>query len=148
MRGLFCLVVVLSLCAGCGTFEREWNRVSHQPALTNEIAGRWTGEWRSEKNNHHGKLRCIITPHGGEAYMARFHAVFWKIFTANYMVPLNATNVNGEYHFTGSANLGGLGGGTYTYEGNANAEHFHSTYKSKHDEGVFEMKRPAPKDKY
>jgi hypothetical protein len=146
MTRFICCLVLLSVCAGCCGFTREWNRVASQPRWTNEMAGRWTGEWRSEQNGHHGKLRCIITPHASEAYMARFHARFWKVFTATYLVPLNATNVNGEYRFSGSANLGGLGGGTYTYDGVATATHFHSTYQSRHDHGIFEMTRPPAKE--
>ncbi len=146
MRLISGLVLLLCVCAGCCSFNREWNRVARQPRWTNEMAGRWTGEWRSERNGHHGKLQCIITPHASEAYMARFHARFWKIFTATYLVPLNATNMNGEYKFSGSANLGGLGGGTYSYEGVATATRFHSTYQSKYDHGIFEMTRPPAKD--
>ena len=139
-------VMMASLCGGCCSFNREWKRVARQPPSTNEIAGRWTGQWRSDENGHHGKLRCLLTPHAPDAYMARFHARFWKIFTANYLVPLSATNINGEYKFSASANLGRLSGGTYSYDGSATATQFHSTYSSKYDHGVFEMRRPGPKE--
>jgi hypothetical protein len=146
MIRLLCWLALFFFCVGCCSFNREWERVARQPRWTNEFAGRWTGEWRSEQSGHHGTLKCIITPHSSEAYMARFHATFWKIFSATYLVPLSATNVNGEYQFSGSANLGGFGGGTYTYEGSATAAHFHSTYRSESDHGIFEMTRPPSKE--
>jgi hypothetical protein len=35
-----------------------------------------------------------------------------------------------------------MAGGVYTYEGSASATNFTSTYNSKYDHGVFQMRRP------
>jgi len=133
---------VFSLLTGC-TFNRDWKRAAAYPRGTNDITGQWTGEWRSEANGHHGTLRCIITPNSPNAYMGRFRARFWKIFAAGYTVPLNVTNIDGRFILSGSADLGFLGGGVYTYEGSADHANFQSSYRSKRDHGQFIMRRPA-----
>ena len=142
-RLVFC-GLVFSLATGC-SFNRDWKRAAAQPARTNDISGAWIGSWRSDVNGHNGKLRCIMTPHTSTAYMARYRARFWKIFAAGYTVPLSVTNNNGEFRFTGSANLGGLGGGIYTYEGSATPTAFQSTYDCKRDHGTFVLHRPETK---
>ena len=135
---------VLLICAagtGC-SFNRDWKRAAAGPARTNDIAGAWIGHWRSDANGHYGQLRCILTPHSPDAYMARFRARFWKIFAASYAVPLTVTATNGGYTFHGSANLGPLGGGLYTYDGSVTPGSFQSTYSAKRDRGTLLMRRP------
>src|SRR5688572_2442046 len=100
MRRCAWWIVLLLLCAGC-TFNRDWKRLARWPAPTNSIAGAWIGEWRSDKTDHHGQLRCIMVPHAPTAYMAHYRARFWKIFAANYTVPLSVTNMNSTYMFGG-----------------------------------------------
>lgn len=129
------------MTAGC-SFNRDWKRAAARPAGTNEISGAWIGHWRSDANGHHGQLRCILTPHSTDAYMARFRARFWKIFAAGYAVPLTFTSTNGVHTFQGSANLGALGGGLYTCEGSITPNAFESTYNSKRDHGTFVLRRP------
>jgi hypothetical protein len=139
-------VWALLLCAvgaGC-SFNRDWKRAAGAPIGTNEIRGAWIGHWRSDANSHYGQLRCILTPHSTDSYMARFRARFWKIFAASYAVPLTVTTTNDGYTFKGSANLGALGGGLYTYEGSITPGSFQSTYRSKHDHGTFLLRRPVP----
>jgi hypothetical protein len=139
-------VGVLSLVTGC-SFNRDWKRATAYPRGTNDITGQWTGEWRSETNSHHGTLRCIITPNAPNAYMGRFRARFWKIFAAGYTVPLNVTNIDGKFTLSGSADLGFLGGGVYTYKGSADHTNFQCAYESKRDHGQFIMRRPEAKER-
>jgi hypothetical protein len=136
--------LVLVVTTGC-SFNRDWKRAAASRTPTNDIAGAWVGHWRSDVNNHNGKLWCILTPHAPNAYMARYKARFWKIFTAKYSVPLSVTNMNGDFRFSGTANLGTLGGGIYTYEGSATPTNFQSRYRSKRDHGTFTMTRPKRK---
>src|SRR5512145_37677 len=138
-------VPLLLLCAGC-TFNSDWKRIARSSSPTNSIAGAWIGEWKSNRNGHHGQLRCIMTPHSPTAYMARYRARFWKIFAASYTVPLSVTNINGTYMFAGNSDLGWLGGGVYTYEGFATPTVLASSYKSKYDHGTFSLRRPEPKN--
>jgi hypothetical protein len=82
-------------------------------------------------------------------YDVKFHAAYksetFKFITVyfGYTVRMEAQpSTNDSVAFHGSENLGVLAGGVYTYEGNATATSFFSTYKSKYDHGTFEMKRP------
>jgi hypothetical protein len=117
-----------------------------EPLRTNDMSGRWIGQWRSDVNGHHGALRCIITPHTTNASMARFRARFWKIFAAGYAVPLGFTNVDSQYTFGGEANLGALMGGTYSCKGTGTPTSFNASYSSKYDRGFFFMRRPEPNE--
>ena len=103
------------------------------------LEGRWEGNWISEVNHHHGKLRCIVTK-DGEVYQARFHAKYLKILSFGYTVELRAERKDNAYKFSGEADLGVMGG-IYHYEGHADATNFFSTYSSKYDHGTFQMQR-------
>jgi hypothetical protein len=135
-------LLVLICVSGCSSFNRSWKAASTVPA--NGMQGRWDGSWLSERNGHHGRLRCLMTTQADGKYQARFHAIFWKIFRAGYTVPLTVVSSNGVYQFQGDANLGWWGGGAYHYEGQATGTNFFSTYRSKADHGTFQMKRPLP----
>lgn len=130
------------LVCGCSSFHRQWDAAVAQPLPAHDISGPWEGSWRSGKNNHRGRLRCVMTPAGTNLYQAHFHATFWKIFRAAYEVPLEVRREGGTFRFTGQSDLGLLGGGIYTYEGTATPAEFSSSYRSKHDHGRFEMRRP------
>lgn len=142
MWRLLLSALLLSFVTGC-SFNRDWRRAAQSPPPADDIEGAWIGHWRSDVNGHNGQLRCIMTPHAPNAYMARYRARFWKIFAAGYAVPLSVTNINGEFRFSGTANLGALGGGIYIYEGSATPTAFQSTYRSKRDHGTFVLHRPA-----
>lgn len=134
--------VALALCAGCSSFNREWKKAAAVPVSTNDIVGRWEGSWRSDVNNHNGRLRCLIVKTNDRVYAARFHAKYWKILNFGYTVPLEVRQDSAGYTFKGDANLGKLAGGVYEYRGFASATNFFSTYTSKYDRGSFRMRRP------
>ncbi len=99
----------------------------------------------SEVNGHTGRLRAILSPTGAQSYRARFHARYAGILSFGYTVELTATNDStGRAHFRGSADLGKLAGGVYTYAGRADARRFEATYQSRADHGRFELRRPVP----
>ena len=106
-----------------------------------DIQGRWQGTWLSEVNGHTGKLHCLVAKQDDGKYQARYHAKYRKILSFGYTVALDATQTNGIYKFSGEADLG-WAGGVYRYEGQASSTNFLSTYKSKHDHGIFQMSRP------
>jgi hypothetical protein len=135
------LLVLLGL-TGCSSFHREYKAALTQPVPTNEISGPWEGRWLSDKNGHTGELRAVLKQTSAEEYDAYFHATFWKIFRSSYRVPLQFKEENGRTTISGEQYLGWLSGGNYTYQGEATPTSFFSTYKSKHDHGTFEMKRP------
>jgi len=138
---MFSVVLALLVC-GCSSFNREWKRAGKQPAPIDSIIGRWEGHWLSDVNAHTGKLRCIITHQTNDLYAARFRATYMKILRFSYTVPLTVNASNDVWHFHGEEDLGALAGGMYRYDGSATATNFHSTYDSKYDRGIFEMRRP------
>jgi len=136
---LFMPLVVL-LGAGCSSFNREWKKAGRNPVAASGLEGRWKGQWISDVNSHHGKLRCIIKKEG-DVYQARFHAKYKKILGFGYTVPLKAEATDNGYKFHGEADLGSLAGGVYHYEGHADATNFLSTYSCKYDHGTFQLQR-------
>lgn len=143
-EALALLVVTLGLTA-CSGFGREWRAAARQPVPAEGLGGRWEGRWVSEVNGHAGRLRAILTPTGAQSYRARFHARYAGFLSFGYTVELSATNdAAGRAHFRGSADLGKLAGGVYTYAGQADTQRFEATYQSRADHGRFELTRPAP----
>ena len=145
MRG--CALGLALLAAGCSSFDRDWDAAAAtlRPSVPGSIEGRWLGTWHSDANHHTDELRCLVT-RTNDAYSARFHARYRKVFRFRfgYTVPLTVTEKEGAFQFEGAADLGWLAGGRYTYEGRATPTNFFSTYSSKYDHGVFEMTRPKP----
>ena len=145
VRALLLSVVFASGVAGCSSFNRDWKAAAGPaPVPPDGIEGRWEGRWRSEETRHNDILRCLVSRGTNGVYMARFHAKYWAVFhvSFSYTVPLTVKQQGDEFEFEGSANLGALAGGLYTYKGQATATNFVSTYSCKYDHGVFEMKRP------
>jgi hypothetical protein len=139
------LPILVLFGAGCSSFHDKWRSAQTEPLPSNDISGPWEGRWVSDKNQHTGRLRCVMSPAGEGAYDAHFHAVYWKIFRAAYHVPLSARREGDHLVFSGESDLGKLAGGVYTYEGKATTEHFDAKYRSKYDHGRFQMKRPGPR---
>jgi hypothetical protein len=144
-KHLILLSLVATVFTGCSTFHKDWKAASRQPVAPNDISGAWDGTWRSDFNNHSGRLRCIMTETGAGTYDARFRAKYKKILSFEYTVPLRVVQEGNSFRFEGEADLGKLAGGVYTYKGAANSGTFFSTYDSKYDHGKFEMKRPQPR---
>ena len=132
---------------GCSSFRRDWKAARARPVPARSMAGPWEGEWRSEVNGHHGRLRCLISPGTNETWQARFHATYKTLkfipVTFGYTVPLTVKESDGRYVFHGEEDLGAMAGGVYHYEGEATAREFFSTYRSKYDHGTFDMTRPG-----
>lgn len=141
---LLCLIGLV-LTGGCSTFHRDWQAAAVRSTAPDGIEGAWTGTWLSHSNGHRGSLQAIIerTPDG--RYQTRFHATFWKLFSAKYKVDLKAVKDDGHYQLSGQEDLGRWLGwklGEYRYAGTATATNFSCGYESSGDRGVFEMKRP------
>ncbi|MBM3831745.1 MAG: hypothetical protein FJ403_00420 [Verrucomicrobia bacterium] len=136
------ILPLLLLAGGCSTFNRDWKRAAANPVPANDIQGRWDGRWLSEVNGHNGRLRCLVSQSSPGKYEARFHAKYRKILSFGYTVVLNVQRTNDLFTFQGEADLGWLAGGQYFYSGRATPTNFFSTYRSKHDHGIFEMTRP------
>jgi hypothetical protein len=137
---LVLMPAVVLVGAGCSSFDREWKKIGPNSVATSGLVGRWEGQWSSDVNGHHGKLRCIVMKEGDD-YEARFHAKYRRILSFGYTVPLKAEPTVTGYQFHGEADLGALAGGIYHYAGRADGTNFFSTYSCKYDHGTFQMER-------
>ena len=108
-----------------------------------DLSGCWEGYWKSNKSHHKGCLRGILTRCDDCHYHARFHATFFKFFSYEYEVTLNACPHPGGWTISGSKDLGQLAGGIYTYTGHSTTQHFHCRYSCSKDCGEFVMNRKA-----
>ena len=139
------VAMVIVVTAGCSSFRRDWKAAAAMPAPTAGIEGAWAGTWMSHSNGHTGTLRTIITRTPVGSYETRFHATFWKLFSTDYTIHLNATPAGGHFKLEGREDLGRWlfwEFGEFSYEGQATATNFSCTFSGKHDHGVFEMTRP------
>ena len=137
MKPLVAAVSVVLLC-GCSTFDRDWQAADTSAA---PFFWRWQGTWLSTTNGHKGGLRCLISHLDETTYDCKFRASYQKVFRFEYSVPMTVEERNGDYHFTGKADLGKLYGGLYAYQGIISGNSFRARYDSAKDKGVFEMTR-------
>ncbi len=141
--------ISLSLVS-CSSFERDWNAIqTHQAqaSVPPSLVGCYDGEWRSNANGHHGRLRMILTrdKNAKDTYTARFKANWGNAFTFEYQVPLKFKKVKKVLHCSGGADLGILAGGKYEYRGKVThsraPEKLVAVYNSTNDHGLFTLKR-------
>jgi hypothetical protein len=132
--------IVVLVGASCSSFNREWKKAARNPVAESGLEGRWEGQWSSDVNGHHGRLRCIVE-NKGDVYRARFHAKYQMILSFGYTVLLKGEPTDNGYKFNGEADLGALAGGVYHYDGHAEETNFFSTYSCRYDHGKFQMQR-------
>lgn len=136
-----CLFACILIAGGCSGFDKNWKEAGQQDFPESQLSGRWLGSWTSEADGHSGELRCLITDLNGGAYRASFRSKFGGIFRFDHTVTLYAVNLRGMWTFEGSEDLGMFAGGVYNYKGKAGSNKFFATYKSRGDNGSFEMYR-------
>jgi hypothetical protein len=124
----------------CSSFERDWEGAA-AVAPASDLEGRWQGTWLSAVNGHSGGLRCLVTRRESGAYDARYHATYGCCFSFEYTVELTAAPHGAGYILRGSADLGWLAGGVYSYETTVEGGKLRSTYTSEADHGTYEMTR-------
>jgi hypothetical protein len=134
-------LLALGLC-GCSSFNRDWRSAETLPTSPHSIEGRWEGRWDSEANGHNGKLRCLMTRISDSEYRARFRATYARVLKFSYTAELRMQPHHEGWEFNGEADLGKLAGGVYYYEGRISSSNMFSTYRSKYDQGTFELQRP------
>lgn len=141
---LLLLVGILMLGTGCSGLHRAWKQeLSTNASYTkSEIEGAWEGEWISDSNGHHGRLRCLVSENEDGTYTTWYHAKYKKILSFAYSVDVETGLLPDGYSFKGKADLGKLAGGMYEYEGKVSDGYFDANYKSKFDYGTFKMNRP------
>jgi hypothetical protein len=121
-------------------FHAQWRRFETEPA-SDGIAGRWIGEWISDRSGHRGELKCVLTPASAEVYRAYFYATFSRLFSVGYVTQLKAERTNGPPRLTGEEDLGSLAGGIYRCDGEVSGTDFNCRYSCKYDNGIFRLKR-------
>ena len=142
-RLLLLCVLVMAFGSGCSTFNYEWRQtVKANPAPSDPRLGPWEGTWTSEPSGHSGRLRCLLASGGPTGTQARFRATYAKVLTFEYTVPLRMSSQGERQKFEGSADLGKLAGGLYTYDGFLSSTQLFSTYNCRYDHGIFRMTRP------
>jgi hypothetical protein len=135
------IALLIIATSGCSTvYNQKWNKAAKNPDPSSMINGRWQGKWLSDRNQHTGKLRCIVTQKQANLYDFHYWAT-WSIFAGAYHVEFAIQETNNTAHFAGSKDLGKLAGGLYQYEGNIEGDVFRASYDSKYDEGMFELSR-------
>ena len=139
MRPLFACLTIL-LLTGCSSYRGAWQRAKLPPEYPDTLAGRWQGEWRSDKNGHTGRLRAVFAQGGTGTYQASFHGVWWRVFGSAYDVEITATpQPDGSLALAGERQLFPLG--AYRIEGAVRDGVITARYASKADEGVMELRR-------
>ena len=137
-------IAMLLVATGCCTFERDWQAAQVYTAADDHLAGCWEGSWLSGTNGHTGSLRAIITREGEDQYFARYKATYLGFIPFQWEMPMSITPDENRVQFEGSADLGWLAGGVYTYAGLADGENFNASYCSPKDHGGFQMRRLQP----
>lgn len=128
---------------GC-VFHRDWRASQYCPTVAEGIEGPWEGRWKSEKTGREGKLKAVVTRTGDASYTVQFHSTKLGVVPSNLDVPLQVSFRDQQYVFSGEVSRGALAGGKFRYDGYANRGHFHATYETDRDEGVFELARIGP----
>ena len=148
---LTALCLLAGLAAGCSSFDRKW-RAAGQPGASAQ-SSRWDGRWTSARHKgstgspEGGRLRCVLQWKDETHADAYFHAN-WKVFTADYRVPLLAqpsrdlaSRKNAAIALSGSHQLPEIFGGTYRYDARIFGDDFRAHYSSRYDAGTFAMTR-------
>lgn len=133
---VLCGLLVLT-ATGCSSFNRDWKTARSNPVGP---ASAWDGEWRSDANGHHGRLRAIVTPGAGPTHQVRFRASYAGIFRFDYAMDLSVQPGDGDTNtFRGTANLGMWG--SYSCDGTLTPRQMEARYDATHDRGVFKLRR-------
>jgi hypothetical protein len=114
-------------------------------ARTDLLVGYWEGTWTSEVDDGSGKLTANIVKLDENRYRSVFVATYGGFIPFKQEVVVTADRSQVPWEFEGSSDLGWMAGGVFRYDGHSDGETFWSTYKSKSEKGVFEMRRISDK---
>lgn len=104
------------------------------------LSGRWSGEWISDKNGHHGPLHARFRQLDADTYRVAFHGRFAKIIPFWYTTKLHVEGTgNGVVILSASQNLPLLG--EYRTTATATDTSFNATFNSRKDSGRFVLNR-------
>lgn len=133
--------LLAALFSNVSVFHRDWNNYRAVASPPKDIQGRWQGEWVSDVNGHHGRLKGIMVKLDPGRYEASFHATYSKVLRVCYSVNLSGREEDGRVILEGEADLGKLAGGVYHYTAEVTHWEFNCKYRCKYDHGKFHMNR-------
>jgi hypothetical protein len=137
------LAGLLLFHSGC-VFQRDWRASQCCPTVAEGIEGPWEGRWKSEATGREGRVKAVVTRTGDATYVVQFQSTKLGVIPSNLDVPMQVSFEDRQYVFSGEVDRNVLAGGSFQYAGYANREHFHTTYKTERDHGVFELTRVGP----
>jgi hypothetical protein len=110
---------------------------SAQPPV---LAGRWSGEWISDANGHHGPLHGRFRQLDADTYRVAFRGRFAKVIPFWYSTKLHVAGVgDGVVLLTVTKRLPLVG--EFRTTAIATATHFDATFTSAKDSGRFVLTR-------
>jgi len=151
MKPQLLLVCILLFGAGCASnYQRTWDNAAGKSSVIRSSTGssmtvpaRWSGTWLSEKSGHNGTLRCILLPtENPDEIHTWFDSTYAKVLRfkmkSTFAAERTGSSPASGLRFSGSDSLGIFG--VYEREGEIVGDSFRSSYRAKHDHGVFEMR--------
>ena len=104
-------------------------------------SGRWSGNWCSFTNGHHGKIRASVRQIDDCSYQVKFCGTFLGVVPFAYSVPMTVTGqgADGRTILTGQSHLPLFG--EFCCRAEVTDCDFIASYTSPKDQGQFTMQR-------
>ncbi len=103
-----------------------------------ELAGQWKGSWKSCKSGHHGKLNAQFCRIDETHVQAKFTGSFAKVIPFRYRPILTIVQEESDYMILeGNKKLPLVG--NFYYSATVSEAGFSATYRSRRDQGVWQM---------
>lgn len=104
------------------------------------LGGTWQGEWQSCTNGHHGRLSAEFCRVNFSQVRATFRGTFAKIIPFRYRPVLDIVHEEpGLMIIEGNQRLPLMG--SFQYQAIVTGNDFRATYRSRRDQGVWNMRR-------
>lgn len=111
-----------------------------QLAIADELGGQWQGGWRSCANGHKGRLNASFCRIDSTHVRAKFTGTFAKVLPFRYRPVLDIVHEEpGLIVLQGNKKLPVVG--NFQYNATISGNQFSATYRSKRDNGVWQMRR-------
>jgi len=136
------VLVCLTSCSGPG-FAKSWHRAK---AVTSAhgVEGAWEGHWKSDFNEHRGRLFCAVAAAESPDQPHSFHyrATWMRILSGSYRAHHRVTSKGcDQWSFVGTHQMPAWAGGLYHYDGLIQEDTFTAKYRCEIDHGTFTMSR-------
>lgn len=111
-----------------------------QSSFAQGLEGRWRGGWQSCTNGHKGRMSAQFRRIDSTQVQAKFKGTFFKVIPFRYRPVLDIV-----YEEPGLIVLQGNKrlplGGNFEYNATISGNQFSATYRSKRDNGVWQLQR-------